>query len=47
MMLEGVPLERLGSVGMGDSVPIVAAQDAKAAAQNRRIEFRITALARP
>lgn len=46
MMLEGVPLERLGSVGMGDSAPIVPAQDPQASAQNRRIEFRITALAR-
>lgn len=47
MMLEGVPLERLSSVGMGASSPLTAAQDEQASAQNRRIEFRIIALARP
>jgi outer membrane protein OmpA-like peptidoglycan-associated protein len=47
MMLEGVPLERLSSVGLGASSPIRAGQDEQASAQNRRIAFRITSLASP
>ena len=46
MILEGVALDRIESVGRGASRPIAAASDAQAAVKNRRIEFHLAALAK-
>ena len=46
MILDGVALDRIESVGRGASRPIAAASDAQAAVKNRRIEFHLAALAK-
>lgn len=44
MILEGVPLDQIESVGRGSVRPIAASSDAQASVKNRRIEFHLAAL---